>query len=205
MAQLKIIRCLKLVLAVSGNKSCLIERILSSTGLIRPKAEHPVVLEILLEKWFMSPLGSSTAMREGTLNEANVLPKLGLFLQTHSENDCRLQYYKEYGLLCGKDAFYAAFSPDAIAVLLIPYVGQVTAMVEINSKRSTATVQKETSLAQQYGSVKLVDVHGTDPNCSKEFQECIPEHDHRTQIIHGMACGDLQDALDVVALLRTIQ
>ena len=123
---------------MSGNKSCLIERILSSTGLIRPEAEHPV-LEILLEKWFMSPLGSSMAMREGTLNEANVLPKLGLFLQTHSENDCRLQYYKEYGLLCGKDAFYAAFSPDAIAVLLIPYVGQVTAVVEIKSKCSTAT------------------------------------------------------------------
>ncbi|KAI2503881.1 hypothetical protein MHU86_10528 [Fragilaria crotonensis] len=72
-AQFKIICRLKLLLAVSGNKSCLIERILSSTGLIRPDAEHPV-LEILLEKWFMLPLGSSMAMREGTLNEANVLP-----------------------------------------------------------------------------------------------------------------------------------
>ncbi len=65
-------------------------------------------------------------------------------------------------------------------------------------------MQKEPSLAQQYGSVKLVDVHGTDPNNSKEFQECIPEHNHCTQIIHGMACGDLQDALYVVASLRTL-
>ncbi|KAI2504420.1 hypothetical protein MHU86_10009 [Fragilaria crotonensis] len=106
-----------------------------------PEAEHPV-LEILLEKWFMSPFGSSMAMREGTLNEANVLP-LGLFLQTHSENECPLQYYKEYGLLCGKDAFFPAFSPDAIAVLLIPDVGQVTALVEIKSKCSTATGSAE--------------------------------------------------------------
>jgi hypothetical protein len=106
-AQLKIICCLKL-LAVSGNKSCLFERILSSTGLIRPEAEHPV-LEILLEKWFILPLGSSMAMREGTLNEANVLPKLGLFLQTHSENDCRLQEYKEYVCFVGKTLFMQRF------------------------------------------------------------------------------------------------
>jgi hypothetical protein len=196
-AQLTIICCLKL-LAVSGNKSCLIKRLLSSTGLIRPEAEHPV-LEIILEKWFMLPLGLSMAMREGALNEANVLPKLGLFLQTHSENDCCLQEYKEYGLLCGKDASYAAFSPDAIAVLLIPYMGQVTALVEIKSKCTLATVQKETCLAQQYGYLKSVVVHRTDLNGSKEFQECISEHDHRAQAIHGMACGDLQDALYIVA------
>ena len=59
-AQLKAICHLKL-LPVSGNKSCLIEILLSSNGLIRPEAEHPV-LELLLEKWFMSPLASSTAM-----------------------------------------------------------------------------------------------------------------------------------------------
>jgi hypothetical protein len=109
------------------------------------------VLEILLKKWFMSPLGSSMAMRDGTLNKASVLPKLGLFQQTHSENDCLLQGYKEYGLLCGKDAIYAARLPDDIAVLLIPYTGQVTALVEIKSKCTPATVQKEQCLAQQYG------------------------------------------------------
>ena len=76
---------------MSGNKSGLIKRIISSTGLIRSDAEHPV-LEILREKWFMSPLGLLMAMREGVLNEANVLPKLGLSLQNHSENDCRLQW-----------------------------------------------------------------------------------------------------------------
>ena len=79
-----------------------------------------------------------------------MLPKLGLFLETHSKNDCRLQYYKEYGLLCGKDAFYAAFSPDAIAVLLIPYVGQVTALVEIKSKCSTATVHLHEDAKDSY-------------------------------------------------------
>jgi hypothetical protein len=144
------------------------------------------------------------AMREGALNEANKLRKLGLFLQTHSENDCRLQEYKEYGLLCGKDASYEEFSPDAIAVLLIPYMGQVTALVEIKSKCTVATVQKEPCLAQQYGYLKSVVVHRTDPNDSKEFQECISEHDHCAQVIHGMACGDLQDALYIVASLRTI-
>jgi hypothetical protein len=201
-AQLKAICRLKL-LPVSGNKSCLIERLLSSNGLIRPEAEHPV-LELLLEKWFMSPLGSSTAMREGTLNEANVLPKLGVFLSTHSDNDCRLQSYKEYGLLCAKDAFYAAFSPDAIAVVDVPYVGQVTAVVEIKSKCTTTTVQKETSIAQALGALKYVAVNGRDPNAAKDFQECIPEQDHRAQVLHGMACGHLLHALYIVASLRTI-
>ena len=83
-------------------------------------------------------------------------------------------------------------------------MGQVPASVEIKSKCTPATAQKETCLAQQYGYLKSVVVHGTDPNGSIEFQECIPEHDYCAQVIHGMACGDLQDALYIVASLRTI-
>jgi hypothetical protein len=110
----------------------------------------------------------------------------------------------EYGLLCEKDAFHATLSPDAIAVLEIPYVGQVTALVEIKSKCTTVTVQKETSLAQQYASLKLVVVHGTSTaqKFSRVYSRTGPLHSSK----HGIACGDLQEgALYIVlASLRII-
>jgi hypothetical protein len=100
---------------ISGKKTTLINRILQQGGGSQhSNAERPV-LELLLEKWFMSPFASSTSMREGTLNKSNVLARLALFVDEHSEYTVIV--FKEYGLLCAKDTFYAAFSPDGIVVV----------------------------------------------------------------------------------------
>jgi hypothetical protein len=192
---------------VSGNKTTLIDRILQGGGSRHSNAERPV-LELLLEKWFMSPFASSTSMREGTLNESNVLVKLALFVDDHSEL-FTVTDYQEYGLLCAKDTFYAAFSPDGIVVVKHNeelHQGDdeaptnFLALVEIKSKCTNATVQKETALAAAYGVfrtvVAFIDV--------EEFKQCVPEASYRCQLLHGMACGSLQDAFYVVASLSRI-
>ncbi len=90
---------------VSGKKTTLINRILQQGGGSQhSNAERPV-LELLLEKWFMSPFASSTSMCEGTLNKSNVLARLALFVDEHSEYT--VIDFKEYGVLCAKDIFYA--------------------------------------------------------------------------------------------------
>ncbi|KAI2512812.1 hypothetical protein MHU86_1600 [Fragilaria crotonensis] len=66
-------------LLVTGSKTILIDRVLSWGGSDQSNGECPI-LELLLEKWFMSPFASSTSMREGTLNESNVLSRLPCFL-----------------------------------------------------------------------------------------------------------------------------
>jgi SAP domain len=161
---------------ISGNKTTLINRILQGGGSQHSNAEHPV-LELLLEKWFMSPFASSTSMRRGTLNESNVLLKLASFLDDHSE--LTVIDYKEYGLLCAKDTFYAAFSPDGIVVVKHDeelHQGNEAftnflAMVEIKSKCTNVTVQKEKALAARYGAFRTVLAFAD----IEEFKQCVPE------------------------------
>jgi hypothetical protein len=78
----------------------------------------------------MTPFASSLAMREGTLNESNVLSKVPSFIKKHSKFE--ITEIKEYGLLCSKDSWFAAFSPDGIAVTKHDnWVVDVLALLEI--------------------------------------------------------------------------
>ena len=93
--------CILKTLPVSGNKETLIDRIVQSGGSLLDPAQP--VLQLLLDKWFMTPFSSSSSMREGTLNEANVLRNTSSFLKENSEFE--ILEIKEYGLLCSKDIF----------------------------------------------------------------------------------------------------
>ena len=73
--------CRQKLLPVSGSKTTIIDRVLSWGG---SHEEPRPVLELLLEKWFMAPFASSNSMREGTLNETNVLLRLSSFLEDES-------------------------------------------------------------------------------------------------------------------------
>jgi hypothetical protein len=147
----------------------------------------------------MTPFASSLAMREGTLNESNVLSKVPSFIKKHSKFE--ITEIKEYGLLCSKDSWFAAFSPDGIAVTKHDnWVVDVLALLEIKSKCSNATVQKEMDLVTRYGVFRLVNA-STNP---LEFKQSVPDASHRCQLLHGMACGDLIHGFYVVASLSRI-
>jgi hypothetical protein len=171
-------------LPVSGNKATLIDRI-EQMGDSSLDPQQPI-LQLLLDKWFMTPFASSSSMREGTLNEANVLCNVAAFLKENGTFE--ILEIKEYGLLCSKDVFYAAFSPDGIAVAFHDEFDDVVSLVEIKSKCTTATVQMEMALATRYGVFKSINA-STNP---LEFKQSIPEASHRCQLVHGMACGDLR-------------
>jgi hypothetical protein len=67
-------------LPVSGTKTRIIERILHADGSQSQQEQQPgAVLQLLLEKWFMTPFASSSTMREGTLTRLMYCPKFHLF------------------------------------------------------------------------------------------------------------------------------
>ena len=102
----------------------------------------------------MSPFASSSSMREGNLNEANVLCNVSAFLKENSEFE--ILEIKEYGLLCSRDVFFAAFSPDGIAVAFHDEWDDIVSLAENKSKCTTATVQKEMALATRCGAFKSI-------------------------------------------------
>ena len=146
----------------------------------------------------MTPFASSSSMREGTLNEVNVLSKIPSFLKEHSEFE--VADIKEYGLLCSKDYYYAAFSPDGIIVADHDGWGNILALLEIKSKCTNATVEHEMMLVERYGRFKSVNATRN----PLEFKQTVPDASHRCQLIHGMACGDLPHGFYVVASLSRI-
>ena len=141
-------------------------------------------------------------MREGTLNESNVLSRRGEFLGR--ESYFTLTSITEYGLLCAKGLFYAAFSPDAIVVVedKIQREVPVPFLVEIKSKCMPTTVQKEMAIATRHGTFRTVFVSLTDGE--KEFKQLVPEPEYRCQLVHGIACAGLHHAFYVVASLHKI-
>ena len=102
--------------------------------------------------------------------------------------------------------FYAAFSPDAIAVAVNEVIFDeegILFLVEIKSKCTPATVIKETALARTYGTCPSVYVAFTDP-MNDDFKYMIPEPEYRCQLVHGIASGNLQHAFYVVGSLHKI-
>jgi hypothetical protein len=159
----------------------------------------------------MSPFALSKAMREGTLNEPNVLSRIGDFLDR--ESSFRIKCIREYGLACARGMFYAAFSPDAIVLVEDEEefmrndgsIGQRPPrlfVVEIKSKCTASTVKKEINMSIRYGVFRTVFVDLTDGE--GEFKQLVPELDYRCQLLHCIACAGLRHAFYVVASLQKI-
>ena len=187
-------------LPVLRTKPRLIERILLSDGAQSDRDRQAgAVLQLLLDNWFMTLFASSSSVREGTLNEAHVLSKVSSFVEKHSKY--KIKEIKEYGLLCSKDSWFAAFSPDGSAVTKHDNWGvDVLALLEIKSKCSNATIQKEMDLVKRYGIFKSINA-STNP---LEFKQSVPDASHRCQLLYQMACGDLIHGFYVVASLSRI-
>ena len=200
-------------LAVSYTKAAVIERILSSgcndEG-NQPRDEATTVLSVLLKTWFMAPF-KSKACREGTLNEPFIFSHFPLFVSEKSAkclapagHQIKIETIHDLGLLCHADEELAAFSPDAIAGVLVDGLPsgptRYVALVEMKSKCSQATLTQEHKLIAEFGEYQEINAE-EDPEL---FKRSIPDASYRCQLLHGMASGALDHAFYVVALLRKI-
>ena len=120
------------------------------------------------------------------------------------EKKAFIESLHEFGLLCNKDDSNAAFYPGGIAwvvdVLADDTEESCIALVEMKSTCSNATLSAEKELVTLYGDYLEIDVD-TNPERFKSF---IPDAAYRCQLLHGIASGELDDALYVVASVPCI-
>ena len=208
--------CRRKSLPVSGTKTVLIERILSAEDDAchdyLPQDEATTVISALMKTWFMAPF-KSKACREGTLNEPFVFLHFPSFVSEKSVSclapnghEIEIVSIHEFGLLCHNDEKLAAFSPDGIAGVVVKSASlpddplHYVALVEIKSKCTEETLRAENQLVAQFGEYQEINAV-LNPEL---FKASIPEASYRCQLLHGMACGGLDNAFYVVASLRKI-
>lgn len=183
-------------LTMTGTKALLIQRICSW---VPPTIEEaPTIVSLIIKASFMAPF-KSQACREGTMNEPIVMANIGLFVDMHSPS-MHLEALNEYGLMTAKDDRNAAFSPDGIGVFISPMRGRFIVLVEIKSKCTAQTEQAEIAIALRFGQYHCVNA----VEDAMVFKESIPDASYRGQLIHGMCCAGVHDAIFVVASLRKI-
>jgi hypothetical protein len=88
----------------------------------------------------------------------------------------------------------------AVAVFVSPMRGRFITLVEVKSKCTLHTEQAELTIAMHYGQYHSVNAMDD----SMAFKESIPDATYRGQLVHGMCCAGVNDAIFVVASLRWI-
>ena len=162
-----------------------------------------------MKTWFMKPF-QSKACREGTLNEPFIFSNFASFVCKKSVSCLQpagrrinIVLIHEFGLLCHHDEMLAAFSPDGIAGVVedLEWASlRYPALVEMKSKCTEATLFAEKELVDEFGEYQEINVV-ENPDL---FKASIPEASYRCQLLHGMACGGLENGFYVVASLRKI-
>jgi hypothetical protein len=157
------------------------------------------VLVSLLKAWFMPPLKDKdkSATRIGSLNESNIIRALPRFVQKH-RTDISILHIKEYGLLANRAESNLVVSPDGLVIARIEQSGSFSiSLLEMKTKVKNNQEQKEVDLLNTLG--PYCDVVLRDGEGGVDFKVAIPEEDHRSQLLHGMAVMNLTSAFYVVA------
>ena len=156
-----------------------------------------VVEKLLLNAWFLSPFRDE-ATKLGTLNEDNVIQQLPCFFN-RIQDQWKIVSIRQYGLLQSKQSQFCCCSP---MLLKNSQRELVAAGLEIKTRTTIDKEREEKSIAshQDIGFCVEIDiVDEIDVNSNKAFAKCVPELNHRCQLIHMMASGCLKKAMIVYA------
>jgi hypothetical protein len=151
------------------------------------------------------------ACREGTLNKPffshfpSIVSEKSLACLASARRQIKIETIHDFGLRCHPNEKLAAFSPDAIAGVLVEDLPpsspkSYVAFVKTKSKCSQATLTQENKLIVEFGEYQEINAE-EDPDL---FKRIIPDVSYRCQLLHGMASGALDHAFDVVASLHKI-
>ena len=110
-----------------------------------------------------------------------------------------------FGLLCHPNEKLTAFSPDAIAGVLVEDLlpsspTSFVASVEMKSKCSQVTLTQENKLIAEFGEYQEIN----DKEDPELLKRSITDASYWCQLLHGMASSALNHAFYVVASLRKI-
>ncbi|OWY90276.1 hypothetical protein PHMEG_00041674 [Phytophthora megakarya] len=125
----------------------------------------------------------------GTHNEPRIAAHIQQFLKEHSA--FVVEKVKSRGIP------FAAFSPDDIAAVSSDDRGKFHAVFEYKTRVNDQTEQQETILAERFGVFAKVELMAN--GLCGNFKELVPDGGHRSQILHNIVCGGVQDGFLIFA------
>ncbi|EGZ07972.1 hypothetical protein PHYSODRAFT_319025 [Phytophthora sojae] len=113
-------------------------------------------------------------METGTHNESNIEEHVEAFFVNHSP--FTIEGKRAYGLLC---------------------FGRFSAVLEYKTRVTERTKQSELLLAQGCGIFATVELQAS--GFGSLFKQMIPDPSHRSQILHNIVCGGVEDGFLIYA------
>ena len=169
-----------------------------------------------LSAWFMKPLVSTAGMKEGSVNEHQVLQSLPFFIDKNrcwSEDEFipqraaresiarkhRVEYICTTGLVGSHNISLLAGSPDGVAAISNQDGDVFVSAVEIKTMTAIRTIESATRIQLSYSQYVYVRRIGQCHNSLKVFHDMVPSTSYRVQCLHHSAVLGIQHVLFAVA------
>ena len=163
-----------------------------------------------LTAWFMKPLATTAGMREGSVNELQVLKALPKFFERHilkplsssdmhMEGHHKVQYIRTVGLLGSLKAPLLAGSPDAIIAISNPDDDVYVAAVERKTMTALGTIRKAKDTQEKHGHLSAIRGIGENTAATDLFHDLVPNTSYRLQCLHHAAVVGKRQVLLVVS------
>ena len=179
--------------------------------------------KVSLQSWVMKPLVATSGMREGTLNEIEVLKAMPKFISNVTtafqvdlqpgdsgsplstgtirkiNEPMKLPYIRCVGLINARNHEMVYDSPDAVALMVTDEGKQLVIAIEVKTMTSVDTVRNAERLRKCYDSfIEITDI-GYNSNANNIFKSLIPNTGYRAQCLHHAATVDTPYILYTVA------
>ena len=165
----------------------------------------------------MRPLVCTSGMKEGTLNELEVLKRLPEFIDSRTSifnsgfgdgtgrgvalisEKIEIHHIRCVGLINSPNHLLVCDSPDALAAMKSTSGGMVVVSIVVKTKTSVATIDAANRTRDLYDSLINITCIGENAYSNKLFCEVVPNVWYRAQCLHHAATADTNTVLYVVA------
>ncbi|PXF45451.1 hypothetical protein BWQ96_04749 [Gracilariopsis chorda] len=177
------------------------------------------LLEVLykrsLNSWVMKPLVSTVGMKEGSLNEKQVLIELSTFFDSHNVQEWlstkmkgdtfkyRADYIRTIGLISSRSYLMISDSPDALMVYLDKQEARHVCAFEIKTMNTVRTTEDTRDVSRTFGSSILISGVGRSVDAGLVLQQLVSSTDYRLECLHHAVCLKANKVCFVVAKVST--
>ena len=172
-----------------------------------------ILYETSLSSWVMKPLFCSAGMREGSMNEIQVLKALQNFVSLHTaidgdtfESGCMdscssysVEYVRSVGLISSRTVQFLADSPDAVVGMKRDSEEIITGAVEVKTMTSVSTIKNAHALRERFSAFVRLQNVGRSSSSTHQFKSLVPTPEYRAQCLHHCVTIGTPNVLFVVA------
>lgn len=179
---------------ITGNKSVLIERLLSDNfdpwidgGFTEFETRN--VDQVLHDSWFMSPIGRGDCQAKGSANEKMIPKRFEEFMEGRT---LRLLQIEETGLVCSKNEGWFSSSVDGVSIFYNEMTQDLELiLLEYKTRSTNSSMSNIKCIRDELGELIEIDF-GDDSKMDDNiilFKKAVPEKPYRNQLLmHCSVC-----------------